>query len=961
MWQYGYMTLTGLDSLARNYLNGVTGPEDGRTEAQISAYNYFGNPSNGDTPEFSRHRFGMMKSMANVNTGGVTTFNYLPNGRAFKISDPDSTPEQPHVDYIAYDLSNRRTTYTNAKGDNTVYVFNPLGQTTRTINPDGTRRDQTWDIDTDVNVTWDDQLMTSATNEVGHTVNYQYYTADGADGLKGNLLSQSEVVDAGGRVLSTAYKYGPHNQAKEVRTSGTGQIDRVTLSGFDAAGNVETVTQAVDPGSITTKFVYRPDGLVERVTSPRGYGVGGDLFDTVYTYNPAGQVLTETRKYKVSQTTAHDVVTEYRYNDQGNVLETIDPTSRSVKHDYDLYGRPLYTHIDDPDGPTGPLQDQITRNVYHDGRLAYTQDPRGEIDDPALYRTHFAYDKNGRVTQVTNPDGSTTHTEYDQLGNPIRGTDERDRVTQTFYDSRNRPVQTLYEDGGFTRTRYDGAGRVVSTAEPMNHVTPYGLDPVFSSHTKYDEGGRAVFVQGPVPGPNEADADAESEITTFGYYPFGEVSEEHYYFSPEQYYALGDEWRSTYITRDRLGRATVTRSSTGLFAETIYDKNGNAEFQRTYDASTVAEADVVTVPLTSLPMRQTQVYFDTLDRPEAVVDPAGNISRTGYDLAGRVIRVQDPRGELTPADEHDFLSATEYDGAGRVWRVYTPKVEFINPDTGAVGVEYHPFTVQTYDQAGNPLTFTDARGAPTTTLHDNRNRLTQTINADSYSSYTSYYTTGEVETKTDELSRQTRFNYDGRGRLIETILPDPDNGSARDQADQRLRRRRKPHPEHRRDRCRDLDALRREAPRAGRRGWACAGSTIPWSATTPTRRALLGEHHPARSQDAPRATGCRSKGRSGRRTTISSRSRSWTPTCSGTRWPATPRASRTATRSCTCRRSTTSTSTTIWSITRTRAGTGPSSSSTTPAARCASASTARSGARPTRRSSRTTGTTVTAT
>ena len=56
--------------------------------------------------------------------------------------------------------------------------------------------------------------------------------------------------------------------------------------------------------------------------------------------------------------------------------------------------------------------------------------------------TSYTYDKLGRTTQTTLPDGSTTHTSYDALGNRATSTDALGRVTSYDYDDMSRLVAT---------------------------------------------------------------------------------------------------------------------------------------------------------------------------------------------------------------------------------------------------------------------------------------------------------------------------------------------------------------------------------------------------------------------------------------------------------------------------------------------------------------------------------------
>jgi RHS repeat-associated protein len=237
-------------------------------------------------------------------------------------------------------------------------------------------------------------------------------------------------------------------------------ISPVTHFGYDADGNLIWTTdprgsEAEDPDH-TTWFQY--DGLGRRTHVTDALGGGpGDPGHTV----------------------------EALYNALGNVIKITDQIGRTVDYEYDALGRLTKKILPEFLDYNNQLVQPITDYKYDDrGNLASVTDPLDNV-------TRFLYDDFGRRTCVTDalggyagdPDHSVV-TVYDAVGNVVSVTDQLDRTTGYEYDAMNRLVQKTLPDpdgeGGqdppeYTYT-YDAVGNLLTETDPLDHRTEYVHD-----------------------------------------------------------------------------------------------------------------------------------------------------------------------------------------------------------------------------------------------------------------------------------------------------------------------------------------------------------------------------------------------------------------------------------------------------------------------------------------------------
>src|SRR5207247_8718721 len=100
-------------STVRYYLSSVRSQTDVNTPADGIDYTYH----NGGALH------GLMEAISDPFSGGTATYEYYPNRRAFRVTDPQGKQET-----FAYDHFHNVTRYSNARGESTAHQLNSPAQ-----------------------------------------------------------------------------------------------------------------------------------------------------------------------------------------------------------------------------------------------------------------------------------------------------------------------------------------------------------------------------------------------------------------------------------------------------------------------------------------------------------------------------------------------------------------------------------------------------------------------------------------------------------------------------------------------------------------------------------------------------------------------------------------------------------------------------------------------------------------
>jgi RHS repeat-associated protein len=489
--------------------------------------------------------------------GHTTTQRYDRLGRQLEIRHPSYTRPSTGVaaaptETFTYDSVGNVTSRTDRRGRTTTFEFDGLnrvrtetdpaigtnpagvwrwfyddaGNTITRIDPRGARNESTFDhLDRPRTNTAVVRNATPTPDRYTTTFDYDdlsnatYTSTPTGDVTTATFSPASErltVTDPAGNVTTTSYDLASRpttivdplgrrsvttfdRAGRPVRTerfSNTGTLLTAVTTGYDAAGNVISVTSprgnlaGANAAEFTTTFNWDPIGRLTNVVEPV---TSSTSITTTYAYDAAGNqtALTDgrgnTTTYEYNpwnlqsaviepSTTAHPNLVDRTWTNEfdpaGLPVRSTEPGGVVVQRAFDELGR-LVTETGS--GPTAAPA--ATRTFTYDaaglmtqasspaGPIGFTYDDRGLLTastGPAVYTGSFTYDAAGRLTSRSNPSASTTIT-WNSRSLPATVTDTLTATTATHtYDAAGQRTTTSYTGGGVRSYAYDDLGRLTN-------------------------------------------------------------------------------------------------------------------------------------------------------------------------------------------------------------------------------------------------------------------------------------------------------------------------------------------------------------------------------------------------------------------------------------------------------------------------------------------------------------------
>src|SRR5215212_8635421 len=369
------------------------------------------------------------------------------------------------------------------------------------------------------------------------------------------------------------------------------------------------------------------------------------------------------------------------------------------------------------------------------GRIEQITDPNGKV-----YR--YTYDTAGDLVSVKTPDSEVPLTyeyyagHFFKKGTDARGnaeatntyfpngrlestTDAMGKTTSYSYDLINNVTTTTHPDNtGTTIRRFDTNGSMLSETDPLNHTTSYTYD-----------GNRQKLTE----------KDALENVTKYAYDTNGHLK------------SLTDPLNKT---------VNFVNNANGLVL-TATDQAGKV---RTFSYDATSNFTGITDEIGN----SFSMAYDDKGNPLTLTDGNGKTTRFAYDAFGHIIAKTDPLGQTT---------AYTYDGMGRVLTQTDARGihRFEYDDIGNLLSVTDPLMNETryeYDANGNRTASIDARRNRTSYEYDAANRLIKVTYPDTTTMRYTYNFRGQKETQTDQSNRVTRYLYDNGGQLVKTIHPD---------------------------------------------------------------------------------------------------------------------------------------------------------------------------------------------
>ena len=684
---------------------------------RILAYDAYGYPTQLQGPggALTTLIYSARGQVHSVSRGSVRyRLHYDPEGRVTLLTAPDGTRLKAQ-----YDTAGRLTHLIDGAGDQLAAAYDAAGDLLGLARyAPGTRSAQQW-----LNFQYDlAGQLTAVKSPDGARTRYGYDAA-------GRLASRTDPI---GR--TTRYAYTALGQLRQA-VAGIPTQPALATVGLQYAGD-GTLSGVQDPAGQTTRYVTDDFGQLREAHSPDG----GTLR---YRYDVAGRL---TDVHGPDGTLRH-----YRYDLDGRVIEarTTHPGQPTLTTTYRCQG-PHLTDVNDPE--------QRTRYRYDAQGLRLTT----QITlHGHTYTTAYAYDRAGRLSKKTLPDGSRLRYAYGprtgrlraitlngapllsalryQPFGPVSGyTQGKGLMTTYTYDMHGQLTALKSGPLAFTYT-YDPAGQLTTLAR-NGITTRYGYDALGQlalahgqgpdARWRYDiAGDRLDHTAGGQPavyryaghrlhgvGTRAYTYDAAGRlkeartpqgITRYRYDAAGrlaEVIKNGQRLARYRYNAQGERVAKTVYTHGRSHTTFYLYDQGRLRAEV--DERGRLLTEYLYLGWRPIGLLKYRPQQPTAPPRSYAILTDALGTPQAVVDAEQHVVwQADYQPFGQV-RLLNQRITLDqrfPGQYYDAETGLYYNGA----RYYDPHTgRYITPDPLGLAGGLNPYLYAN----GNPLQYTDPTG-----------------------------------------------------------------------------------------------------------------------------------------------------------------------------------------------------------------------------------------------------------
>jgi RHS repeat-associated protein len=511
------------------------------------------------------------------------------------------------------------------------------------------------------------------------TTDYNYDAADRLTSEVDDATPAGASSSSGYLNRTTAYTYDADNDVLS-KTTGTGSALDVTDYGYDTAGDMTSQTVQDGSTSLETTWTYDQNGQPLSMTTPAGNVSGATAADytTNYTYDPNGNLVTETgppvsvSTYSSQGPATTRPVATYGYDTFGDQTQVVDPDGNETVTAYDGDGRktsvtqPSYT----PPGASSAITATTQYAYDEDGNLVSVKDPEGNVTsytydalgdqtsvtDPQLPGQSaagtwtYTYDADGEQLSAKDPLGNQTQQTYDYFGNVASSTDALSNTTKYAYDYLGDQTMTDTPDGSVTTSTYDHLGELASVTDGAgdestydyddqgNLAYAYNPDGSFAQYG-YDEAGNQTSVTDYAAAPaGQASAQLRSE--SFGYDPDGDQTSVKDWDGNTTTYAYNAAGELTSQVQPVSSSSSIT-TSYGYDAAgnrtSVTDGNGNTTWT-TYNSWNLPESVIepTTATATSASDTTWTTAYNADGEPATVTEPGGVSLAYGYDPLGDI-------------------------------------------------------------------------------------------------------------------------------------------------------------------------------------------------------------------------------------------------------------------------------------------------------------------------------------
>jgi RHS repeat-associated protein len=657
--------------------------------------------------------------VSEVNVKGVITTRYYDAAQNLLSKTIKKTTSSPEVtiEKYTYDLVNNKTSSTDGNGNITKYEYNAFNKLKKATLPG-------------------DESIASSIKI------YQYSVNGNVKSEIGFGRNDLYTYDIQGRDLSHTIQ----------KTDGSEKI--TTYKSYDLNGNV---ISAIDGNGVKTVYEYDKLNKVLNQTT--------ENHKTAYVYNKDGKVLSTSDWKQNSITNIYDPlnrliekkdpngkiiesivyndngmqtesidalknVTQFKYDKNSRLIQTIDPEQHKVSQTYDVVGN-VETKTDGKNNKTIYRYDELNRVVEVENAkkeiTSYTYDLNNNLrtqKDGKGQITAYAYNPINKVKLKTDQAELPETFEYFEDGNLKSKTDRNGKKTSYMYyvqgwiKSESVGAITIaytYDSNGNQLTVTDATGTTVRTYDKFNRVLTKQVPNIGVTNFTYD------ITDNLVKGYSaEKTVDPKGNITTKVFDNVGRVKK-----------VIDGNLDSNKVTEydyfDNGSKKSVTYSG-GLKEEYSYYKNnslknltnkradGSMMDSYTYTYDEAGNQDSKQEIINGIDKGTTKYIYDSLNRLESVKAGKETSSYT-YDAAGN----RDTETITESVYNNKQVATYKYNSQNRLDRI---EVQF-----NGKSIENSLFT---YDKNGNQLTvsksvYTDAQPSITVNVYDDLNRMVSTV------------------------------------------------------------------------------------------------------------------------------------------------------------------------------------------------------------------------------------------
>lgn len=524
----------------------------------------------------------------------------------------------------------------------------------------------------------------------------------------GDLTSQT-VVD-GSTSLDTSWTYDQNGQPLSMTTprgnaSGATAANYTTNYTYDQAGELATVTGAPVP----VQTYSAQTAVTSRPLTTYGYDTFGDQTQakdpdnnvTVTGYDAAGRVTSVTQPSYTppGTTTAITATTQYAYDEAGNLASVTDPAKNVTSYGYDALGDvtsrtdPLlpgqsapgtwaytYDAAGEPLSATSPLKEETSETWDYFGNQKTST-------DALQHTTSYLHDYLGDQTQVSTPDGSVTKSTYDHLGELSTVVDAYGNTTSYSYNYAGQVSQVNNPDSSFSQNTYDEAGRLTGVADFPATPAGQAATQLRSETIGYDPDGNQTSVKDWNGNTTNYNYDAAGQLTSTVQPVTSSLSittGQGYDAAGNQTAVTGGKGNTTWTTYNSWNQPeSVIEPATEAASAaadrtwtTAYDQNGRPAtvtqpggISVTYGYNPLGELNAQSGSGAAAPTSALSFGYDLDGRMTSAVTPAGTDTFTP-NANGQLSAASGPSGTSGVGYNNDGLVSSETSPAGAASYTY---------------------------------------------------------------------------------------------------------------------------------------------------------------------------------------------------------------------------------------------------------------------------------------------------